>query len=67
MTTKDTLKELFSKDPDRYYRVRLFDKEGFIRKRCRECGNFFWTLIGDKELCPSCEGYSFISNPPTSK
>ncbi|MEM0075174.1 MAG: alanine--tRNA ligase [Conexivisphaerales archaeon] len=67
MTTKDTLRELFSKDPDRYYRVRLFDKEGFIRKRCRECGNFFWTLIGDKELCPSCEGYSFISNPPTSK
>lgn len=67
MPSKENLKQIFSKDPDKYYRVALFEKFGFKRKQCSECGTFFWTLSGDAKLCPSCTGYSFIGNPPTKK
>ncbi len=43
--------------------IRLFDEEGFVRKRCKKCGEAFWTLDPDRELCGDavCEGkYSFI-------
>jgi len=65
---KDILRE-FSSDPDRYYNVRLFQEKGFVRKSCSECGRFFWTLNGDRNLCPddSPDTYSFIGDPPTSK
>ncbi|MDG6934067.1 MAG: alanine--tRNA ligase [Nitrososphaerota archaeon] len=67
MPSKENLKQIFSKDPDRYYRVALFEKLGFERRQCSECGTFFWTISGDAKLCPSCTGYSFIGNPPTKK
>lgn len=68
MDKKDILRE-FSSDPDRYYNVRLFQEKGFVRKSCSECGRFFWTLNGDRNLCPddSPDTYSFIGDPPTSK
>jgi alanyl-tRNA synthetase len=40
---KEILKE-FSSDPDRYYKVKLFEEQGFVRKSCKECKRFFWTL-----------------------
>jgi len=67
LPSKENLKQIFSKDPDRYYRVALFEKLGFERRQCSECGTFFWTISGDAKLCPSCTGYSFIGNPPTKK
>ena len=42
----------FSKDPDSYYRVELFDDEGFERKRCTTCQRYFWTQEPDQILCP---------------
>ena len=60
----------FSKDPDSYYRVELFDDEGFERKRCTTCQRYFWTQEQDQILCPDDDvecAYSFIGNPPTSK
>jgi alanyl-tRNA synthetase len=62
------LKE-FSADPDRYYNVKLFAEQGFVRKSCAKCGRFFWTLDGDRNLCPDdgTDTYSFIGEPPTSK
>ena len=68
MEKKEILKE-FSADSDRYYKVRLFEEQGFQRKSCSKCGRYFWTLDGNRDTCPddSDDTYSFIDNPPTSK
>jgi alanyl-tRNA synthetase len=63
---KKELTSLFSSDPDRYYKVLLFDKVGFNRQACTRCGKFFWSIV-NKESCPDHESYGFINNPPTSK
>lgn len=64
---KKELAALFSSNPDKYYRVELFDKMGFSRRKCGKCEKFFWTLDGSRELCPDHERYSFIGRPPSSK
>ncbi|MBS1267774.1 MAG: Alanine--tRNA ligase [Nitrosopumilus sp.] len=68
MDKKEILKE-FSSDPDKYYNVKLFQDQGFIRKACTKCGRFFWTLDAERDLCPDdgVDTYSFIGEPPTSK
>ena len=68
MDKKEILKE-FSSDPNRYYKVKLFEEQGFIRKACTKCGRFFWTLDSERDLCPDDgnDTYSFIGDPPTSK
>jgi alanyl-tRNA synthetase len=69
MKDKDTLRTKFSLNPKRYYEVDLFINEGFIRKKCKQCGRFFWTLISDRELCPEppCQSYDFLGDPPTNR
>ncbi|NND86616.1 MAG: alanine--tRNA ligase [Nitrosopumilus sp.] len=68
MDKKEILKE-FSSDSDRYYKVKLFEEQGFSRKSCSKCGRFFWTLDSGRNLCPddADDTYSFIGEPPTSK
>ena len=68
MDKKEILKE-FSSDPDRYYKVKLFEEQGFVRKSCLKCKRFFWTLDFGRELCPddADDTYSFIGDPPTTK
>lgn len=66
---KAALLAKFSKEPDSYYRVKLFEDEGFERKKCTKCSRYFWTLDTLRELCPDDDiddAYSFIGNPPTS-
>ena len=65
---KSQILSKFSADPDRYYRVELFEKEGFRRKSCSKCKRFYWTLESASS-CPdhSENSYSFIGDPPTSK
>ncbi len=68
MEKKEILRE-FSSDPDRYYKVKLFEEQGFVRKSCLKCKRFFWTLDSGRELCPDDaeDTYSFIGDPPTTK
>ncbi len=68
MDKNQILKE-FSADPDRYYKVKLFEEQGFIRKSCTKCNRFFWTLDPSRTLCPDdgVDTYSFIGEPPTTK
>lgn len=63
---KKELSALFSANPDRYYKVALFDKVGFRRHKCILCGKFFWSLV-DRAVCPDHEAYGFLGSPPTSK
>lgn len=58
----------FQKTPERYWKVALFDELDFVRKQCKKCGKFFWTLT-EQEVCndSTCRPYDFIGNPPTKK
>ena len=68
MDKKDILAK-FSAEPERYYKVKLFDNEGFERKSCTICKRFYWTVDENRVNCPdhSDDTYSFIGNPPTKK
>ncbi|MEM4312344.1 MAG: alanine--tRNA ligase [Nitrososphaerales archaeon] len=69
MSEKEALKKKFSEEYRKYYKVELFEKEGFIRKRCINCGNYFWTLQPERVYCADspCQSYEFLGDPPTKK
>ncbi len=62
MLDKESLRKEFSVKPDLYYKTKLFESEGFVRKRCIGCGKFFWTADESREYCGDSEheGYSFM-------
>lgn len=66
---KSQILSKFSSEPDRYYKVSLFENEGFKRKSCSKCRRFFWTLNDSRNVCPDHleDSYSFIGEPPTKK
>lgn len=66
---KNQILAKFSSDPERYYKVSLFEEKGFVRKSCTKCKRFFWTLDQTQSFCPEDaeNNYSFIGNPPTKK
>jgi len=49
--------------------LQFFHDNGYIRKKCKLCGDYFWTLDSNAGVCgdqPSIE-LSFINNPITKK
>jgi len=68
MDKKEILSK-FSTDPERYYKVKLFDDERFERKSCATCKRFYWTIDENRVNCPeySDDTYSVIGNPPTAR
>lgn len=68
--TEKELKQEFrlkaQKEPERYYPVGVLQEEGFTRRRCARCGNYFWS-VAEREVCgePECSGgYTFIGKSP---
>jgi len=58
--------------PEKEYHVPFFDEQGYVRKLCPKCGEYFWTQMPDMETCgeassKGCALYTFINNPPTRK
>ncbi|MDR2204400.1 MAG: alanine--tRNA ligase [Nitrososphaerota archaeon] len=58
--------------PAEAYELPFFKQEGFIRKQCPKCGEYFWTQDSHMETCgesssDECGYYSFIGNPATTK
>jgi alanyl-tRNA synthetase len=58
--------------PAEAYELPFFKQEGFIRKKCPKCGEYFWTQNPDMETCgesssDECGYYTFIGNPATTK
>jgi alanyl-tRNA synthetase len=55
--------------PEKEYRVPFFTENGFARKKCDECGSFFWTQDHTANTCGEapCLEYAFINNPPTKR
>jgi len=63
------LKKRFQKEE---YHIPFFDEQGYVRKLCPKCGEYFWTQVPGMETCgeathEGCALYTFINNPPTRK
>ncbi len=69
MVDKKALKKKFQEEWERHYKLPFFEEMGFIRKTCKKCGQTFWTLDPDREVCgePEHNGYQFIGNPAGKK
>lgn len=46
------------------FELKFFKENGFIRQKCKKCGEYFWSLV-KRETCgePPCEVYGFIGKP----
>jgi alanyl-tRNA synthetase len=58
--------------PAEEYALPFFKQEGFVRKQCPKCGEYFWTQNREQETCgestsEECAFYDFLGNPPTSR
>lgn len=58
--------------PAEAYQLPFFKEEGFVRKHCPLCGEYFWTQNEAQETCgesgsDECGCYTFLGNPATSK
>ena len=64
--SKEKLSEEFSKNPEKYYKVKTFEEQGFERKRCKICGRYFWTADPNRTTCgdSSHNTYSFFREQP---
>jgi alanyl-tRNA synthetase len=54
------------------YALPFFKEEGFVRKLCPKCGEYFWTQNSGQETCgestpEECACYTFLGNPPTKR
>ncbi len=54
------------------YQLPFFKQEGFVRKKCPKCSEYFWTQNTSQETCgestsDECGYYTFINNPATKK
>ncbi|RLI31692.1 alanine--tRNA ligase, partial [Candidatus Bathyarchaeota archaeon] len=49
------------------FRLPFFLENGFVRKRCKVCGSYFWTQDEERTDCGDapCRDYEFIGDPPT--
>jgi alanyl-tRNA synthetase len=58
--------------PEKEYHVPFFDENGYVRKLCPKCKEYYWTLDPKMKTCgestaEGCAPYTFIGNPPTKK
>lgn len=62
MVEKKELHARFSREWEKHYKVPFLVEKGFVRRQCKKCGRFFWTLEHDREICAdsSCVGFGFI-------
>jgi alanyl-tRNA synthetase len=66
---KEILIKKLQKDWKKYWYVELFKEKGFVRRHCKSCGKYFWTMNHDQDICDdsTCSEYTFLGNPPTKK
>jgi alanyl-tRNA synthetase len=58
--------------PAEAYALPFFKQEGFVRKHCPRCGEWYWTQNQRQETCgesssDECGCYTFINNPATGR
>ncbi|MCX8190219.1 MAG: alanine--tRNA ligase [Candidatus Diapherotrites archaeon] len=62
MADKKELREQFSKEWEKHYKVPFLKEMGFVRLKCEKCGRFFWSLNPERKSCAdsSCSSFGFI-------
>ncbi|MEM4598854.1 MAG: alanine--tRNA ligase [Candidatus Diapherotrites archaeon] len=62
MADKKELRERFSKEWEKHYKVPFLKEKGFSRQKCEKCGRFFWSLNPGRKVCAdsSCSSFGFI-------
>ncbi|MEE8358557.1 MAG: alanine--tRNA ligase [Candidatus Hydrothermarchaeales archaeon] len=66
---KAEFKKRAQTDPEKYYPVQTLIDEGFVRMKCKNCGNYFWS-VKERDVCgePDCSGgYTFIGDSPAKE
>lgn len=66
---KQEFKGKASGHPDQYYATAVLKREGFVRKQCKTCGTFFWSINLQQEVCgdPDCSGgFRFFEGTPAA-
>jgi len=58
--------------PAEEYALPFFKEQGFVRKHCPTCGEYFWSQNPKQENCgestsDGCTCYTFLKDPPTRK
>jgi len=58
--------------PAEEYALPFFKEEGFVRKLCPRCGEYYWTQNPQQETCSEstsdeCACYSFLGDSPTKR
>jgi alanyl-tRNA synthetase len=58
--------------PEKEYYVPFFEENGYVRKLCPKCKEYYWTQDPKMKTCgestaEGCAPYTFIGNPPTRK
>jgi alanyl-tRNA synthetase len=58
--------------PAEEYALPFFKQEGFVRKLCPRCAEYFWTQNAQQETCgestsDECGYYTFLGDPPTKR
>ena len=64
---KKVFKKVASKNPEKFYPVKVMQEKGFKRKKCN-CGSYFWTTVEDRNYCgdPVCSGgFDVVDNNPS--
>jgi len=55
--------------PNDEFDLPFFRENGFVRRKCRICGSYFWTQNPNKMDCGDapCQEYTFIGNSPARR
>ena len=51
------------------FNLPFMKERGYVRRQCKICKAYFWTLDEDAEVCGEapCVDYTFFDNPPTRR
>lgn len=54
---------------EEHYRLNFFLENGYVRKRCPVCGEFYWTMDAEQQVCGEspCIPYGFIGKMLTGR
>lgn len=65
---KTIFKGIASQDPDSYFPTKELRELGYMRKQCKSCETYFWTVHEDRGVCgdPQCiGGVQVVEDNPT--
>jgi len=67
LVSKEELRKRFAREHEEYYDCELFEREGFQRFECKECGKSYWA-VRERANCGDSvhEPYSFFKQTPSN-